>query len=131
VARGYLGAGGSEIVRPGGEEVGSIARYHGGGSINGGGIGSINSVTSIPEMDLEENIRRKALTPAELSKELVRRTEKIAPVISTAAVEKGRRGRKAAHGSPKAEIAAALGTGTTTLERAEQHVEAATKYPDT
>jgi hypothetical protein len=73
--------------------------------------------------------QRKDLTPYELSKELVRKAVQLAPIISTAAVEKDRRGRKAAHGSPKAEIAAALGTGTTTLVRAEQHVAAMERYP--
>jgi ParB-like chromosome segregation protein Spo0J len=87
------------------------------------------------ELELEENIRRKELTQLELSKELVRKAVQLAPIleerrISTASVEIDRRGRKAAHGTAKVDIAAALGVGTTTLVRAEQHVAAVEKYPE-
>lgn len=82
------------------------------------------------EIELEKNVRRKDLTPYELSREMVRKAKKIAPVISTVAVEKDKRGRKAAHDVPKRDVAHALGVGTSSLVRAEQHVEAVQRYPE-
>jgi hypothetical protein len=82
------------------------------------------------EIELEENIRRKDLTPIELSKEHVRRAATVAPVISSVTEEKDPRGRKRQHAAPKEEIAKALGVGVGTIVRAEQHVEAAETYPE-
>jgi ParB-like chromosome segregation protein Spo0J len=82
------------------------------------------------EIELEENMRRKDLTPYEQSKELVKKAKKIAPVISTAVVEKDSRGRKTQHEAPKKDIAQALGIGASSLVRAEQHVAAVEKYPE-
>jgi hypothetical protein len=85
---------------------------------------------SITEIELEENEQRKTLTPGELSKEMVRRVEHTAPIISTVMKEKDSRGRKAVHAVPKVEIARALGVSESSIIRAEQHVEAAAKYPE-
>jgi hypothetical protein len=81
------------------------------------------------EIELEEHIRRKELTPSEVSKELVRKAEKIAPVLPSAVVGKKPRGEKRTYAAPKEDVAAALGVGKGTLVNAEQHVAAA-KYPE-
>ncbi len=45
-------------------------------------------------IELEENIRRKDLTPLERSKELVRRAARVAPVLSSTAEDKKPRGHQ-------------------------------------
>jgi hypothetical protein len=85
--------------------------------------------TSITKMELEENIRRKELTPAELSKEMVRKAVQVAPAISTASVEKKPQGRKRTYAAPKADVAQAIGVSTGTLVNAGQHVAAMERYP--
>lgn len=85
------------------------------------------------EIELEENVRRKDLTPFEASRQLVKQAETVAPFISDAVSEKKEgetRGRKSHHEAPKEEIAKAIGVSDATLRRAEQHVEAVTKYPE-
>lgn len=86
------------------------------------------------EIELEENIRRKDLTPIERSRELVKNAEEIAPKIadriSSESDEKDSRGRKSEYEAPKEDIARAIGVGKTTLIEAEQHVVAVEKYPD-
>jgi hypothetical protein len=92
------------------------------------GVRSINSITSITKMELEENIRCKELTPAELSRQMVRKAVQVAPAISSVAEEKKPQGRKRTYAAPKAEVAQAIGVSTMTLVNAEQHVAVAGKY---
>jgi hypothetical protein len=80
-------------------------------------------------MELEENIRRKELTPAELSKEMVHKAVQVAPAISSASDEKKPQGRKRTYAAPKDEVAQAIGVGTAPLVAAEQHVAAMERYP--
>jgi hypothetical protein len=54
----------------------------------------------------------------------------VTPVISAHSAEKDGRGRKPKQGVAQAEIAAALGVGETTLRQADQHVNAAARYPE-
>jgi hypothetical protein len=59
-------------------------------------------------------------------------TKKAAGVLSTKLVDKPKpkpRGHKAVHGAAKKEIAEALGVSTSTVVRAEQHVETAIVFP--
>jgi hypothetical protein len=46
------------------------------------------------EIELEENAQRKALTPAELSKQTLRKAVQVAPAISSVIEEKKPQGRK-------------------------------------
>jgi hypothetical protein len=82
------------------------------------------------EIELEENTRRKDLTPHEASKHLTQKAETIAHIISTQSVEKDSRGRKPTYDAPKKDVAQALGVSPSALVKAEQHVEAVTKYPE-
>jgi hypothetical protein len=92
---------------------------------------SITSRTSISiaETELEENIQRKGLTPAKLSKETVHKAEQVVPSLPSATEGKKARGEKRTCAAPKVEVAEAIGVGTTTLVRAEQHVSAMERYP--
>ena len=105
------------------------------------------------EIELEENEERLPLSPYELSKQMVRKAEKVAPIIaekrkqalslmmhedkmgqsvisSTVDEIKETRGRKSQYAVPHKDIAQALGIGEGTLVRAEQHVTAVEKYPE-
>lgn len=86
------------------------------------------------EIELEENLRRKDLTPYELAKSLVRKATQVAPAlarrISSESEEKDPRGRKPQYEAPKSEVAQALGVGVARLVAAEQHVAAAERYPE-
>jgi hypothetical protein len=84
--------------------------------------------TSVTERELEDNIQRKDLTPAELSKEMVRKAERVAPAISTVSVEKNPQGRKRTYAAPKVDVAQAIGVSTGALVNAEQHVAAMERY---
>jgi hypothetical protein len=57
--------------------------------------------TSITEIELEENLRRKDLTPGEVSKEMVRKAERVAPALSSAIDDKRPRGHKRTYAAPK------------------------------
>lgn len=85
------------------------------------------------ELELEENLQRKDLTPFEASRQLVTKAEKVAPIISVTMTEKKSgetRGRKSQHQAPREDIANAVGVSEATLRRAEEHVEAVIKYPE-
>lgn len=85
------------------------------------------------EIELEENIRRKDLTPLEVSKQIAKNANKVAPFISAtvAEIKAGEtRGRKSKGAAPKEDVAKALGVSEGALRNAEQHVEAVTKYPE-
>jgi ParB-like chromosome segregation protein Spo0J len=85
------------------------------------------------EIELDENVKRKDLTPYELSREIVRQASKVAPLISTKVVEiekPKKAGRKSTYEAPKKDVAQAIGESTSNLVRAEQHVAAVTKYPE-
>jgi DNA-binding XRE family transcriptional regulator len=84
---------------------------------------------SITEIELEENIRRKELTPGELSKEMVRKAAQVAPPLSSATEDKKPRGHRRTYAAPKAEVAEVIGVSTDTLVNAEQHVAAMERYP--
>jgi ParB-like chromosome segregation protein Spo0J len=91
------------------------------------------------QIELEENRRRKDLTPYEVSKEIVDEAKKVAPLVaaaekdgdlsSTVEDKKPRPGRRT-YEAPKKEVAKAIGESVGTLVRAEQHVAAVTKYPE-
>jgi ParB/RepB/Spo0J family partition protein len=88
------------------------------------------------DIELEENDNRKSLTEGErartfrASKHLVESAKKAAEVLSTESVGKPKpRGQQPTYGSPKKEVAAALGIGTTTLVEAEQHIATAERFP--
>ncbi len=87
------------------------------------------SDSELREFELEENLRRKDLSELEIAKEMVRKAAVVAPFISTKLVEKDSRGRKPKYEVPKADVAEAIGTSTTELVRAEQHVETADAFP--
>lgn len=80
----------------------------------------INSITrtSITEIELEENIRRKELTPAELSKEMVRKAVQVAPALPSAVDGKKPRGEKRTYTAPKVDVAQAIGVSKGTPKRA-------------
>jgi ParB family chromosome partitioning protein len=85
------------------------------------------------EIELEENLQRKDLTPFEASKRIVKQAENAAPFISAAIAEKKggeTRGRKSTYEAPKDDVAKAIGISGASLRNAEQHVEAVTKYPE-
>jgi ParB-like chromosome segregation protein Spo0J len=85
------------------------------------------------EIELDENLKRKDLTPYEASKRILQSAEKIAPLISSVVDEiKNPRhaGRKSQRGAPKEEIAGALGVSKGALINAEKHVAAIEKYPE-
>jgi ParB-like chromosome segregation protein Spo0J len=85
------------------------------------------------EIELEENLQRKDLTPYELSRAIVSEAMKVAPLISTKVVEiekPKKAGRKSTYEAPKKDVAQAIGESTSNLVRAEQHVAAVTKYPE-
>jgi ParB family chromosome partitioning protein len=79
-------------------------------------------------IELEENLHRKDLTPAEQSKKLVSDAIAVAETISSNLEEKDSRGRKSVYGVPKQEIANALGVGVAELVRAEQHAAAVEEF---
>ena len=79
---------------------------------------------------MEENIRRKELTPSELSTEMVRKAEHVAAALSTASVDKKPWGHKRQYAAPKADVAQAIGVGTMTLVNSEQYIAAVQKYPE-
>ncbi len=92
---------------------------------------------TIPEIELEENIRRKDLTTYELSKQIVELATVAAKIIddslstvdnesTPAKRKKGGQGRPA---SAK-QIAEKIGVPRKTYERAKQHVAAVAKYPE-
>ena len=98
------------------------------------------------EIEREENERRKALTDYERSKTLVTRALEEAPVVAAKIAEKEAlissavdenskkltdgRGRPSRYGTPRDEVAKALGVGKATLVRAEQHVAAVEEFPE-
>lgn len=82
------------------------------------------------EIELDENLKRKDLTPYEASKRILQDAEKIEEIISTNVVEKDSRGRKSERAVPKKDVAQAIGTSTSNLVRAEQHVSAVESYPE-
>lgn len=82
------------------------------------------------EIELEENLRRKDLTPYEQARELVRKAEQIAPAISDKLSEKAPQGRKSTYGAPKEDIAQALGKSDFSIRQAEQHVAIAEEIPE-
>ena len=82
------------------------------------------------EIELDENLKRKDLTPYEASKQLLKNAKKIEPFISSAAEEKDSRGRKSQGSAPKKDVAGALGIGVASLVRAEQHINAVEKHPE-
>jgi ParB-like chromosome segregation protein Spo0J len=92
------------------------------------------SEAELRDIELEENLNRKSLTEAERtrtfesSRRLIENAKRAGRVISSAAEEKDARGRKAALGAPKEEIAEALDIGVASLVRAEQHVETAQQF---
>jgi ParB-like chromosome segregation protein Spo0J len=81
------------------------------------------------EIELEENLQRKDMTPHERRKQMIREARKIAPVISSKIEEKDPRGRRSHTEVPKKEIAQALGVSVGTLVHTEQAVETAELYP--
>src|SRR5262245_42063951 len=115
--------GGNAIVAPRGEEVGSM------GAMLMVVTTSIINI-SITKMELEENIGSKELTPAELSKEMVRKAVQVAPALSTASVDKKLRGHRRTYAAPKAEETQTIGVSTMTLYNAKQHVADIEKYPE-
>lgn len=82
------------------------------------------------EIELEENLRRKDLTPYEQARELVRKAPVVAEAISGKLPEKAPQGRPAKYAAPKEDIAQALGTSERELVRAEQHVAIAEEIPE-
>jgi ParB-like chromosome segregation protein Spo0J len=82
------------------------------------------------KIELEENLRRKDLTPYEESKKLVADAGEIAPLLSSAVEDKTPRGKKRQYEVPKKEVARALGVSVGKLVNAEQHVAAVKKHPD-
>jgi ParB-like chromosome segregation protein Spo0J len=87
------------------------------------------------EIELEENDNRKSLTEAERtrtfasSQRLVENARKAGGILAQSAPEKtNKRGQPARPDSTRA-IAEALGTDRRTVERAEQHVATAEKFP--
>jgi ParB-like chromosome segregation protein Spo0J len=89
------------------------------------------------EIELEENLQRKDLTPFEANKRLLQTAEKIAEIISSQNEEINSepektetRGRKSDFAAPKKDIAQALGVSTGKLVEAKQHVAAVEKHAD-
>jgi len=93
------------------------------------------SEAELRDIELEENENRKPLTERERTRtfesstRLIENAKQAGQIISSAAEEKDARGRKAALGAPKEEIAEALDIGVASLVRAEQHVETAQQFP--
>lgn len=81
------------------------------------------------EIELEENLRRKDLTPYEQARELVRKAPVVADAIASKSEAKVERGEKRHYAAPKADVAEALGVSTGALVQAEQHVAAAEAFP--
>jgi hypothetical protein len=91
------------------------------------------------EIELEENIRRKDLTPYERSKDLVQLAASMATRLqdpgqtsadfSSKIDEKSPRGRPP-RADADAKLAAALGVAQSTLTLAKQHAEAVERYPE-
>jgi len=86
------------------------------------------------EIELEENVRRKDLTPVERSKQIVELAEVAAELAKTetrAAVARvsGSRGPRPDPGSRR-RIADRIGLPESTIRRAEQHVAAIDAYPE-
>lgn len=84
---------------------------------------------NLREVELEENLQRKDLSPYEESRTLVELAPLVAARISTESVEKAPQGRKSHYAAPKEAIAAELNVGTTTLVESEQHVATADAHP--
>lgn len=87
------------------------------------------SETERREIELEENLRRKDLTPYEQARELVRKAPVVAEALAAKSAPKTPRGEPRQMAAPKADVAQALGIGETTLREAEQHVATAEAYP--
>lgn len=81
------------------------------------------------EMELEENERRKALTDAERSREMVRKAREMAPLLSSKLEDKPSRPGRRTYAAPKADVAQALGVGVAEVVRAEQHVATMDAHP--
>lgn len=88
------------------------------------------------EIELEENLRRKDLTPYEQSRTLVRLVETAREVVAEQASDnfahdgQKSRGRPSQHGAPLAAVADRVGVPRATIQRAEQHVAAVERYPE-
>lgn len=87
------------------------------------------SGAALREVELEENLQRKDLTPYERSRTLVELAPLVAARISSESEEKDARGRKSTYSAPKEAIAEALGVGVARLVEAEQHVTTADAFP--
>lgn len=85
------------------------------------------------EIELEENLRRKDLTPNERSRTMVRLAETAREISATEIRSTPERnpggGRPAEVGSYR-DVAERIGVPVTTVHRAEQHVAAVQKYPE-
>lgn len=81
------------------------------------------------EIELEENLRRKDLTPYEQARELVRKAPVVAEALAANLVTKTPRGEPRQMATPKEDVAQALGTSASSLVRSEQHVATADTYP--
>jgi ParB-like chromosome segregation protein Spo0J len=85
------------------------------------------------EIELEENLRRKDLTPYEASKNIVALAETAAGILKnefSPTVGKNPKGGRPAKPDADEKVAERIGIPRQTIERAEQHVEAVTKYPE-
>jgi hypothetical protein len=81
------------------------------------------------EIELEENLRRKDLTPFEQARELVRKAPVVAEAVFSKLKETHPTGRPREMAAPKKDVAEALGTSEAGLIRAEQHVATAEAFP--
>jgi ParB-like chromosome segregation protein Spo0J len=87
------------------------------------------------EIELEENVRRKDLTPLEISKNLVALAETAAKVVenefplSVSEKSEGKRGRPQKKVS-KDKVAERIGVNRQTITNASQHVAAVERYPE-
>jgi ParB-like chromosome segregation protein Spo0J len=82
------------------------------------------------EIELEENLRRKDLTPYEQAKELVRKAERFERDLSSKIEETLPTGRPSKYAVPKEEIAKAHSVSVGTLVNREQLVATADAYPE-
>lgn len=82
------------------------------------------------EIELDENLKRKDLTPYEASKQIVKNANKIAPILSSPIEDKKPRGHKRQYEAPKKDVAQAIGVSTGALVNAEKHIAAVEKYPE-
>jgi len=83
------------------------------------------------EIEIEENVRRKDLTPHELSKNVVALAETAAEVLSTTDKTPKPKGGRPTKGAVSDEaVAERIGIPRATIHNAKQHVAAVTSYPE-